>query len=377
MIGAMHQTRAQSIARVEKIKIQSEALGQERELLIYTPVEYDARVLEQFDVIYVFDSQNRAFLDQTSATVSFLSDGTQPYIIVGIAANTDYSSDYLRNNDLLPVLKTEKSKAAFAPYAGNIDNFLKYVRDEVLPYVETNYRTSQNNLAVGHSLSASFILHAMVQQPNLFDNYIAISPNLAYEDELMSKALTTFDYNQLNTPTYIYLSHANEGINNWQDWVPAREKAYTFFNALASDHVLFHQAEFPDYNHYSTFPLSLREGLSYYFDEVVPMQKEELSEEKYEVTLRVKVLGENEEVYVAGNQSALGDWDPGRVKMKKVAPFEREITVSLSGPAEFKFTRGSWETEAEVVGTFRNIRIDPSSKAVFEFEIESYFDYVY
>src|SRR5690348_8483131 len=80
------QTFAQSIARVENVKILSKALNQEREILIYTPVDYDWRTNEYFNVIYVFDSQNREFFDYTSSIISFLTDGNKSFIVVGITS---------------------------------------------------------------------------------------------------------------------------------------------------------------------------------------------------------------------------------------------------------------------------------------------------
>jgi len=58
LIIFINQINAQSIARVENIKIQSTALNQDREVLIYTPVDYEKRTNEYFNVIYVFDSHN-------------------------------------------------------------------------------------------------------------------------------------------------------------------------------------------------------------------------------------------------------------------------------------------------------------------------------
>ncbi|MDP4821071.1 MAG: hypothetical protein NWR67_08690 [Saprospiraceae bacterium] len=78
------QAFAQPIARVENVKIQSTALNQEREILIYTPIDYDWRTNEYFNVIYVFDSQNREFFDYTSSMISFLTNGDKPFIVVGI-----------------------------------------------------------------------------------------------------------------------------------------------------------------------------------------------------------------------------------------------------------------------------------------------------
>ncbi|WP_417888185.1 alpha/beta hydrolase-fold protein [Zunongwangia sp.] len=59
-----------------------------------------------------------------------------------------------------------------------------------------------HNIAVGHSLGASFVLYSLCEKPNLFQNYIAISPNLAYDNEKIAKALIDFDYKKLkNKPS--------------------------------------------------------------------------------------------------------------------------------------------------------------------------------
>ncbi len=74
---------SQNIARVENIKIQSEALNQEREILIYTPADYHLRINEYFNVIYVFDCQSREFFDYTSSIISFITDNSKAFIVVG------------------------------------------------------------------------------------------------------------------------------------------------------------------------------------------------------------------------------------------------------------------------------------------------------
>ena len=187
----------QNVARVENVKIQSKALNQEREILIYTPADYDWRTNEYFNVIYVFDSQNREFFDYTSAIVSFLTDGNQSFIVVGISSPYNEKLDYSRNNDLLPVLETEDSKKRYGKYSGNAENFLTYVSSEVITYINSNYRTLDHNIAVGHSLGASFILYSLLEKPNLFENYIAISPNLAYENNKLGKELIDFEYKKI------------------------------------------------------------------------------------------------------------------------------------------------------------------------------------
>ena len=60
--------------------------------------------------------------------------------------------------------------------------------------------------------------------------------------------------------------------------------------------------------------------------------------------------------------------------MKKISESEREIVLKIQSPAQFKFTKGSWDTELRVVGTYNNVIIKPELKKEYEFEIEKIFD---
>jgi len=367
----------QNIARVENVEIQSKFLNQEREILIYTPIEYDIRKHELFNVIYVFDSQDREKFDYVSSITTFLTSRNhdQAFIVVGITSPYNEELDYSRNNDFLPVLKTQNSIERYKPYFGNVSNFLNYVASEVVPYINSNYRTKGRNIAVGHSLGASFILYSMTEEPNLFDSYMAISPNLSYEDHFLADNLIGFDYSEIKNFTYLYLSNANEGIDFWQEWKPAREKVYALFSDdFKQNKIDVKIAEYPDENHMSTFPISVKDAFAYYFSDIYEQQENILSKNEYTVTIKVKVPNKNDDIFITGNQENLANWNPNKIKLKKTSDFERVITLNLKSLAEFKFTRGSWETEAELKTAFGNVIIKPESQKVYEFEIESYYD---
>ena len=63
-------------------------------------------------------------------------------------------------------------------------------------------------------------------------------------------------------------------------------------------------------------------------------------------TIRVSVPNKTDDVYIVGNQENLGNWQPDKVKLNKISDYEREISLNLTFPAEFKFTRGKWDSEA-------------------------------
>ena len=369
IIGFCTTAQSQRIAQVVKTKIQSQVLDQERELLIYTPAGYNEFKNKYYDVIYVFDAQNRVMLDLTSSLTHVLSNTKKEFIIVGITSFYSEDVAYTRNNDLLPKLTSEHSIKRYGEYSGNADNFKNFISTEVVPFIDANYRTRYSRTAVGHSLSASLILSLFLDQTEVFDNYIAISPNLAYNNDELANRLINFDYEQLDKEKFIYLSHANESID-WPIWKPAREKVYSFFYNRVIDNLEIKRDEFPTETHWSTLAPSLTSGIKAFLN-YEANKSVELSDETYEVQFTIKVPKASDEVFITGNQNALGNWDPKKIKLEKTSDFERSITLEIQAPAEIKFTRGTWESEALLKGTgsAENFRVEPDRQSTYNFEV--------
>ena len=152
---------AQEIARVGSIEIQSQVLGQRREILTYTPYFYDETELTEFDVIYVFDAQHRESFDLVHASIPFLTD-SRHFIVVGITSPAMEELGYYRNNDMLPAPRSVAMEDYLVAENPNADNFLRFVRAEVMPAIDSMFRTTGRRIAVGHSLSASLVLSTLV-----------------------------------------------------------------------------------------------------------------------------------------------------------------------------------------------------------------------
>jgi predicted alpha/beta superfamily hydrolase len=59
-------------------------------------------------------------------------------------------------------------------------------------------------------------------------------------------------------------------------------------------------------------------------------------------------LDSNEDIFLTGNNLKLGNWQPSKVKLKRLndSTLTKEILFSSGDELEFKFTRGDWSNEA-------------------------------
>jgi hypothetical protein len=191
------QENTNDIVIGKTIKIKSEILNEERNIFIYLPNNYN-QTTTKYPVLYLLDG-NDHFI-HASGTVSFLSGnaGTIPQSIVVGIPNT------VRQRDFTPT-KTEN-----VPQSGGADNFLKFMKEELFPYIEENYRTEPYRILFGHSLTAMFSIYTLLTNPDLFNGYIAASPYVMYDNnyvvELAKKNLPeAYDNNK-----YLYITLGNE-----------------------------------------------------------------------------------------------------------------------------------------------------------------------
>ncbi|MDH5768851.1 MAG: alpha/beta hydrolase-fold protein, partial [Nitrospirota bacterium] len=146
-------------------KLYSDILNEERSLLIHSPPGYE-KSQEKYPVLYVLDGGYIPTFSKVTGTVEFLVWENIPNMIIVGIKNTD------RERDMFP-MKTESD-----PTSGGADNFLKFFSEELIPFVDKNYRTENYRILSGTSNSAFFTVYVLLEKPDLFSAYIASSPTL-------------------------------------------------------------------------------------------------------------------------------------------------------------------------------------------------------
>ncbi|MHC1737648.1 MAG: alpha/beta hydrolase-fold protein [Ignavibacteriaceae bacterium] len=66
------------------------------------------------------------------------------------------------------------------------------------------------------------------------------------------------------------------------------------------------------------------------------------------ITVTAPNLSADEKIFISGNHASLGNWNPGQVSLEKLndSVWSKEFSFPSGTKLEFKFTKGSWNSEA-------------------------------
>ncbi len=153
--------------------IQSKSFNEQREFKVHIPKKIENN--ESIPVIFVFDAQWDTYYNLVTSTIDYLIEVKEfpKSIIVGI-------NNKKRQYELTPTPINEDWKV---PSLGGAQFLEKHLVDEVIPFLKKQYNIQNFRIGIGHSLGGTFVLNSLIDNSNLFNVYIAISPNLELDDE--------------------------------------------------------------------------------------------------------------------------------------------------------------------------------------------------
>ena len=187
----------------KSISIESSILSEKRDLNIYLPLNYSKDSLKTYPVIYLLDGSKDEDFIHISGIVQFGSfswiNMIPESIVVGIG-NVDRKKDFTYPSN-------SKLDQKEFPTAGKSENFIAFLEMELQPFIESGYRTNRSKTVIGQSLGGLLATQILFEKPNLFDNYIIVSPSLWWDDE---KLLDT-EFTLSDSIQSIYLAVGKEG----------------------------------------------------------------------------------------------------------------------------------------------------------------------
>lgn len=250
--AAGHELERMSIGT--PYSIDSELLEGQREVLVSLPSDYESESVEAYPVLYVLDADSE-FLHSVAA-VRYLGENANSipdFIVVGI----------------LHIRRGDEMRPTF-PASGESNPqeqlFREHIADELIPFIDSNFRTEPFRVIAGHSLGGLFVLNTLQETPTAFHAHIASSPALWWEDGRQLQKLIQSQSDADNAGTTLLMTIGNEGSES--------ESLFTDFSesfASNSSSDLHHfTTTLSDYSHGEVFPASLYWSLTKIFVGWVP-----------------------------------------------------------------------------------------------------------
>jgi predicted alpha/beta superfamily hydrolase len=239
------------------IQLESKILGETRNILVRTPATYGTGA-QSYPVLYLTDGDRQ--IDHLSALVDFLvREGRMPEtILVGIT-NTD------RTRDLTPTRvasQTFERQQFNTPTSGGADRFLDFIAQEVIAYVEKNYRTQPYRVFAGHSFGGLLAMHTAFTRPHLFNGVIAVSPTLTWDNRYVYRRAEEWAKTKASAPRTLVFSVGNEGAELDREF----DALQALLKSRAPKSLEWKAVRFPDEDHGSVALPTHYEGLRKVFE---------------------------------------------------------------------------------------------------------------
>jgi predicted alpha/beta superfamily hydrolase len=199
------------------LTINSKILGQEREIMVYLPHDYDSS--QQYPVMYVLDGTSQHQL-VVKALETLSPTGKVPAaIVVGVPSHESREKDYTP-----PYLRQDNDDINSAPGEG--DKFLSFMEVELIPLIEKNYSATKDRLLIGHSRGGLLVMHSLITHTTLFQSRFCFSAPFWRQDELIIKKVDDFLSAADTLDNFIYISVGDQETDNMKKGFESMKKLF-------------------------------------------------------------------------------------------------------------------------------------------------------
>lgn len=255
----------------EVLALSSQQTGRDYELAIRLPVSFKTDQAKTYPVLYLLDAQwNFELLNRITSSLEY--DQVIPEtLVVGITyagEEPDYGA--LRMQDFLP---TEATAFDGQVGGGEARQFLTFLEESVIPFVEGRYRVdTTHRILSGASYGGLFVLYALFEKPGLFSGYFSMSPAVNWDSAWIFKREEAFRAQHAQLDTKLWLS---VGSVEWDGYVASNRAFFTQVKASKYNELLLTTRVIEGERHAGNLPEAHTRSLRFYFDDWLKAQSAE------------------------------------------------------------------------------------------------------
>jgi predicted alpha/beta superfamily hydrolase len=245
------------IRDTERRALASKHVGREFEVDVFLPRDY-RKTDQRYPVIYVLDAEYNFGCVAYIARRLIKNKDIPSVLLVGIAYDTTYEDFYeKRMIDSTPVSKVH------GYHTGGAEPFTKFIEDELIPFVNREYRTIPGDRTiVGHSIGGFYGSFLLFRHPGLFQKYLIVSPSLWFSNRVI------FDYEKEYAQEDQPLSAAIYLASGALETPNIKDNSIEFGQVLEARKypgLKLKSVIMEGEHHRSIFPLAFTRGLQYLF----------------------------------------------------------------------------------------------------------------
>lgn len=251
---------AQTDSLPQITSLHSAIVGDDYVISVALPAGYAASH-SNYPVLYVTDANSNFAAAVRTAGRLMQRKELPPTIVVGIGYRTDSLARILRLRDMTP----DHDPAIRRSHAGRSSVFLRFIREELMPYIQKNYRASPNAVYAGMAIGGVFGLYVLFHAPETFKSYLIASPSVWYDSSVIFKYTQEYTQTHHDLKAGVYLSAG------------AREETEAGFTRMETNvkklAALLDNKHYPGLRmqtqvlegetHFSVFPTALSNGLRF------------------------------------------------------------------------------------------------------------------
>jgi predicted alpha/beta superfamily hydrolase len=258
------------------VTIKSKVLSENREVWIHLPSGITNGVYDKksYPVLYLLDGGSHFHSVVGIVQRMGLGKICPEMIIVGIT-NTN------RTRDLTPTQANPDGRfvnEGMASNSGGGEKFMSFIKNELIPYVDSNYLTQPYRMFIGHSLGGLTVMNTLLNQPDLFNSYVAIDPSMWWDNGKLLNEIKAASFDENNKSKALFLGIANtmeEGMDTLSvqndttyetKHIRAILELNTFYNKDIENQLSFNGKYYPEDDHGSVPLIAEYDALRFIFD---------------------------------------------------------------------------------------------------------------
>jgi uncharacterized protein len=256
---------------VECSEFHSRFTGHDYHVYVSLPASYHQGD-RRYPVLYVPDYEGFFLILKIADEMMNIENMLEEFILVGVPLKSEGVQDWIRKRafDLTPTGVEEVNKSFSQIFGGEVHTggaplFLRTLKEELIPYIESKYRVTSDRGLAGYSFGGLFAAYVWLNDGGTFSRYLIGSPSLWWDKGMILKTEADLAKSGKALHGRVFLSVGAEEGGGDLDMVGSFKNLTTAINSHSYTNLQLESYIFESTDHFSGFPGAFSRGLKFLY----------------------------------------------------------------------------------------------------------------